>query len=88
MTTAIRRFAYFDFDTVFQSRVQSSVCAVSSDHSLSLLSLRENKCILMASRHLFPIQTVKWRPHDDFVVIGCTDGTVYIWQMETGGTER
>jgi len=38
----------------------------------------------MASRHLFPIETVKWRPNDDFVVIGCTDGTVHVWQMETG----
>jgi len=61
-----------------------SVCAVASDHSLSLLSLRDNKCILLASRQLFPIHIVKWRPHDDFVVIGCTDGTVYVWQMETG----
>jgi len=61
-----------------------SVCAVASDHSLSLLSLRDNKCILLASRQLFPIHVVKWRPHDDFVVIGCTDGTVYVWQMETG----
>jgi len=61
-----------------------SVCAVASDHSLSLLSVRDNKCILLASRQLFPIQVVKWRPRDDFVVIGCTDGTVYVWQMETG----
>jgi len=67
-----------------QMRVQMSICAVASDHSLSLLSLRDNKCILLASRQLFPIHVVKWRPHDDFVVIGCTDSTVYVWQMETG----
>ena len=68
----------------WQTRVQMSICAVANDHSLSLLSLRDNKCILLASRQLFPIHVVKWRPHDDFVVIGCTDGTVYVWQMETG----
>lgn len=39
---------------------------------------------MLAARQMFPIQTVKWRPHDDFLVIGCTDGTVYVWQMETG----
>jgi len=71
-------------DCEWQTRVQMSVCAVASDHSLSLLSLRDNRCILLASRQLFPIHVVKWRPHDDFVVIGCTDGTVYVWQMETG----
>lgn len=69
-------------------RVLSSVCAVASDHSLSLLSLKERKCIMLASRQLFPIRTVKWRPHDDFVVIGCSDGTVYVWQMETGHLDR
>ena len=69
---------------VLQARVLSSVCAVASDHSLALLSLRERKCVLLASRHLFPIQTVKWRPLDDFVLIGCTDGTLYVWEIETG----
>ena len=39
---------------------------------------------MLASRHMFPILTIKWRPLDDFLIIGCTDGTTYIWQMETG----
>lgn len=39
---------------------------------------------MLASRHLFPVQVIKWRPLDDFMVVGCTDGTVYIWQLETG----
>lgn len=38
----------------------------------------------MASRHLFPVVTIKWRPLDDFMIVGCSDGTVYVWQMETG----
>jgi len=42
---------------------------------------------MLASRQLFPISVVKWRPHDDFVIIGTTDGTVYVWQMETGQSE-
>ena len=70
---------------LFQSRILSCVCSVATDHSVALLSLKEKKCILHASRHLFPVQTVKWRPLDDFLVINCTDGTVYVWQMETGG---
>ena len=43
---------------------------------------------MLASRQLFPIQVVKWRPLDDFLVVGCTDGTVYVWQMETGHLDR
>lgn len=40
--------------------------------------------MVLASRHLFPVVTIKWRPLDDFMIVGCSDGTVYVWQMETG----
>uniref|UniRef100_A0A7N6AGE7 WDR72-like alpha-solenoid domain-containing protein n=1 Tax=Anabas testudineus TaxID=64144 RepID=A0A7N6AGE7_ANATE len=66
------------------TRVQHCVCSVASDHSVGLLSLRERKCIMLASRHLFPIQVIKWRPADDYLVVGCSDGSVYVWQMDTG----
>ncbi len=75
---------YLICDYSFQPRVLPCVCSVASDHSLALLSLKERKAILLAARQLFPIHCVKWRPLDDFLVIGCTDGTVYVWQMETG----
>ncbi|XP_066472052.1 WD repeat-containing protein 7 isoform X2 [Tiliqua scincoides] len=70
------------------SRVQHCVCSVASDHSVGLLSLREKKCIMLASRHLFPIQVIKWRPSDDYLVVGCSDGSVYVWQMDTGALDR
>lgn len=52
------------------------------------MSLQERKCVTLASRHLFPVVTIKWRPLDDFLVVGCSDGTVYVWQMETGHLDR
>ena len=67
-----------------QTRVLSCICSVASDHSLALLSVKELKPVLLASRQMFPILTVKWRPLDDFLIIACTDGSVYVWQMETG----
>uniref|UniRef100_A0A672G576 WD repeat domain 7 n=1 Tax=Salarias fasciatus TaxID=181472 RepID=A0A672G576_SALFA len=70
------------------TRVQHCVCSVASDHSVGLLSLRERKCIMLASRHLFPIQVIKWRPADDYLVVGCSDGSVYVWQMDTGALDR
>lgn len=71
-----------------QPRIQKCICAVASDHSVTLLSLSERKCITLASRHLFPVVSIKWRPLDDFMVVGCSDGTVYVWQMETGHLDR
>ncbi|XP_025115150.1 WD repeat-containing protein 7-like isoform X3 [Pomacea canaliculata] len=70
------------------ARILSSVCSVASDHSVALLSLKERKCIMLAGRHLFPVKTIRWRPLDDFMVVSCTDGTVYVWQMETGHLDR
>lgn len=57
---------------------------MASDHSVTLLSLTERKCICLSSRHLFPVVSIKWRPLDDFLIVGCSDGTAYVWQMETG----
>ncbi|XP_017946256.1 WD repeat-containing protein 7 isoform X2 [Xenopus tropicalis] len=70
------------------TRVQHCICSVGSDHSVGILSLRERKCIMLASRHLFPIQVIKWRPSDDYLVVGCSDGSVYVWQMDTGALDR
>lgn len=70
------------------ARVLGCICSVASDHSVALISLKEKRCIMLASRHLFPISTIKWRPLDDFMIVGCVDGSVYVWQMETGHLDR
>lgn len=64
--------------------LQTSICSVASDHSVSILNLNDRKCTLLASRHLFPVSVIKWRPTDDSMVVGCIDGSVYIWRLETG----
>lgn len=64
--------------------LQSSICCVASDHSVSLLNLTEKRCTLLASRHLFPVSVIKWRPSDNSMAVGCTDGSAYIWRLETG----
>ena len=69
-------------------RIQQCICSVASDHSVTLLSLKEKRCVMLASRHVFPVQTIKWRPLDDFLLVGCSDGTTYVWQMETGHLDR
>ena len=65
-------------------RIQQCICSVASDNSVALLSLKEKRCVLLASKHIFPVHTIKWRPLDDFLVVGCADGTTYVWQMDTG----
>ncbi|XP_050439135.1 WD repeat-containing protein 7 isoform X2 [Adelges cooleyi] len=75
-------------NTCANPRILKCICSVASDHSVTLLSLNERKCVVLASRHLFPVVTIKWRPLDDFMIVGCSDATVYVWQMETGHLDR
>ncbi|XP_048581651.1 WD repeat-containing protein 7 [Nematostella vectensis] len=70
------------------TRIQSCVCSVADDHSVALLGIRERKCVMVAAIHTFPVETIKWRALDDFLVVGCSDGSVYVWQMETGHLDR
>ena len=70
------------------SRIGHCVAGVASDHSVTLLSLKERRCIMLASRQIFPVTTIKWKPLDDFLLVGCSDGSVYVWQMESGHLDR
>lgn len=66
------------------SHLRYCVCCIGSDHAVSILDLNEKKCNLLASRHVFPVSVVKWRPSDDSLVVGCTDGSAHIWRLDTG----
>jgi hypothetical protein len=43
---------------------------------------------MIASRHLFPVSFIKWRPMDDYLIVKCADGGVFVWQIETGNLDR
>ncbi|KAK6032065.1 WD domain, G-beta repeat protein [Ostertagia ostertagi] len=69
-------------------QVSKCICAIASDHSVSLLNIRDMKCVLFASRHPYPVNLVKWRPLDDFMLVRLEDGSVFVWQMETACLDR
>jgi hypothetical protein len=43
---------------------------------------------MVASNHTFPILFIKWRSLDDYLIVKCSDGGVYVWQIETGSLDR
>ncbi|MGH0123675.1 UNVERIFIED_CONTAM: hypothetical protein FKN15_028906 [Acipenser sinensis] len=69
-------------------KVHQSVCCLASDQSIALLNLQEQACIIHARKHLFSVKIIKWRPVEDFLVVGCEDGSVYVWEIESGALER
>lgn len=69
-------------------RVASAICSVSVDHSVAILSLRDRRCAFLASQHPFPIVAVRWKPYDDFLIVKCFDGSVFVWELRTGVLDR
>jgi WD repeat-containing protein 7 len=69
-------------------RILQCICSITSDNSVALLSLRECKPVMVASRHIYPVMFIKWRPLDDYLIVKCLDGGVFVWQIETGNLDR
>ncbi|XP_053451460.1 WD repeat-containing protein 72 [Nycticebus coucang] len=72
----------------FRLRGDQIICCVCSDHSVALLHLEGKKCLLRARKHLFPVRMIKWHPVENFLIVGCADDSVYVWEIETGTLER
>uniref|UniRef100_H0X0H4 WD repeat-containing protein 72 n=1 Tax=Otolemur garnettii TaxID=30611 RepID=H0X0H4_OTOGA len=72
----------------FRLRGDQIICCVCSDHSVALLHLEGKRCLLRARKHLFPVRMIKWHPVENFLIVGCADDSVYIWEIETGTLER
>uniref|UniRef100_UPI00398F1F16 WD repeat-containing protein 72-like n=1 Tax=Pristiophorus japonicus TaxID=55135 RepID=UPI00398F1F16 len=65
-----------------------SICCLANDNSVALLSLQCRTCLMHARKHLSPVKVIKWRQAEDLLVVGCDDGTVYVWDIETGALDR
>ncbi|CAF0780863.1 unnamed protein product [Adineta ricciae] len=69
-------------------KVQYCVCSIANDHSVALINLKERKTVLLANRQSYPVVGLRWRINDDFLLIKCSDGSLFIWQIETGNLDR
>ncbi|CAF1110946.1 unnamed protein product [Adineta steineri] len=69
-------------------KVQYCICSIANDHSVALLNLKERKTVLLANRQSYPVVGLRWRINDDFLLIRCSDGSLYVWQIETGNLDR
>eukprot|EP01135_Chromosphaera_perkinsii_P004091 Nk52_evm10s269 gene=Nk52_evmTU10s269 len=72
----------------YNAKLKDLFCSVSEDHCIGIYSFEQLRCIHLVGGHAFPVRTVRWRVSDEFLVVGCTDGTVYVWQLDTGVLDR
>ncbi|XP_042332002.1 WD repeat-containing protein 72 isoform X3 [Sceloporus undulatus] len=72
----------------YQFKSHRLVCCLCGDHSVVLLHIQARRCLLEARKHLFPVKTLRWHPVENLLVVGCENGSIYIWDIETGVLER
>eukprot|EP00041_Stephanoeca_diplocostata_P034810 m.1205734 g.1205734 ORF g.1205734 m.1205734 type:complete len:1393 (-) comp24584_c0_seq1:316-4494(-) len=67
---------------------QGCVCVISRDHSLAVYSIEMLSCMHLISGHSAPIEEVRWRCADDYIIVWCADRAAYVWQLSTGHLDR
>ncbi|XP_075711329.1 WD repeat-containing protein 72 isoform X2 [Rhinoderma darwinii] len=72
----------------YKLKLFQSIYCMCSDNSVALLNLQERACLFHARKHLFPVNSLKWHPVEEVLVVGCEDGSVYVWEIESGTLER
>ncbi|XP_053318494.1 WD repeat-containing protein 72 [Spea bombifrons] len=72
----------------YKVKMFQSIYCMCSDNSVALLNLQERVCFFHARKHLFPVKTMKWHPVEEVLIVGCEDGSAYVWEIETGTLER
>ncbi|KAG7265066.1 hypothetical protein CRUP_024306 [Coryphaenoides rupestris] len=53
---------------IFTGEMKHIFCVHGGEISQLIVPPENCSCIMLASRHLFPIQVIKWRPADDYLV--------------------
>ncbi len=64
-------------------RWRNCLLSVGGD-AVCVLSLQNYNCQYLLGGHSSVIETVVWREDQDFLVVGCRDGAVFVWELGTG----
>ncbi|KAI8080052.1 uncharacterized protein BX664DRAFT_286560 [Halteromyces radiatus] len=70
------------------SRVRGCVVSIAHDHSLALISVDSMTCLYIIPGYTYPLTQIQWRPSEDYVLFGYTDGVVFVWQLQAGHLDR
>ncbi|KAF7727899.1 hypothetical protein EC973_006898 [Apophysomyces ossiformis] len=70
------------------ARIRGCVLSVAKDSSLAMISVDSMNCLFIFPGHPYPLSTIQWRVSEDYLILGYTDGTVFVWQMQTAHLDR
>jgi len=63
-------------------------CSVGEDRSVILYSIRTMEVIHVFGGHSSSVLAVYFKPEMDYLLVRCSDGALYVWQLGTGLLER
>jgi WD40 repeat protein len=62
--------------------------SIGEDRTVGLFGVdRTPHCVRVFPNHPSAISEVRWRPDEDYLMVQCTDGSLSIWEMESGSLE-
>ncbi|EFC48976.1 WD-40 repeat-containing protein [Naegleria gruberi] len=70
-------------------KLQNCFCSLSDDdHSVIMYSVKTLDVIHILGGHGSTVVAIYWRSDLDYLLVQCSDGTVYVWSISTGLLER
>ncbi len=73
---------------IIRKKLQGCFCSVAEDRSVVLYSTRTFEVIHVLGGHSSAVLAVYFKAEMDYLMVRCSDGTLYIWQLSTGLLER
>ena len=67
-----------------QQRWRHCLLTVGRDRSVHLYSLLNYSCLYVFAGHSGPVEALVWRHEQDYLIVGCGDGSVAVWELGTG----
>ncbi|KAI8142674.1 hypothetical protein BJV82DRAFT_613847 [Fennellomyces sp. T-0311] len=71
-----------------EARIRGCVVSVARDNSVALISVDSMSCLFIFPSHPYPLSAIQWRTAEDYLVLGYSDETSYVWQLATGYLDR
>ncbi|PHZ09781.1 WD40 repeat-like protein [Rhizopus microsporus ATCC 52813] len=69
-------------------RVRGCIASIAQDNSVALISVDSMTCLFIFPGHPHPLTAIQWRTAEDYVVLGYSDDSAYVWQMQTAHLDR
>ncbi|KAG1156532.1 hypothetical protein G6F37_007520 [Rhizopus arrhizus] len=70
------------------TRIKGCIVSIGEDNSVALISVDSMSCLFIFPGHSHPLTTIQWRTVEDYLVLGYSDDTAFVWQMQTAHLDR